>query len=80
LAISQTQNVNTKSHQGNFRKQEVTNRYLTEASLANLMLEGEGDTFWLYFKCETSIANRPWVILENEKQQTVTSLKPASLI
>jgi hypothetical protein len=74
------QNVNTKSHQGNFRKQEVTNCYLTEASFTNLMLEGEGDTFRLYFKCETSIANRPWVILENEKQQTVSSSKPALLI
>jgi hypothetical protein len=70
-------NVNSKSPLGDFGKWKATNRYLVEASFADLILEGERDAFWLYLKCKTSISNHTRAISENEKQKTITSPKPA---
>jgi hypothetical protein len=71
---------NSKSHKGDFGKQKATNCYLAEASVSNRTLEGECDALRLYLKRETSIANHIRAISKKEKQQTVTSPKPASPI
>jgi hypothetical protein len=45
-----------------FYKPKIINHYLTDASLAKLMLEGEGDAFRFHLKHETLAANRMKVI------------------
>jgi hypothetical protein len=55
--LSQMQNANSKSHEGNFAKPKIGNCQLTEACFTKLMLEGEGDTF---------------SFIANKKQQQIT--------
>jgi hypothetical protein len=50
FGLSQMQNANCKSHEGNCTKLKIRNRQLTKASFAKLTLEGEGDAFLLKLK------------------------------
>jgi hypothetical protein len=52
-----------------FHKPKIINPELTEAILAKLTLEGEGEAFWFHLKCKTLMPNQRKAILQTKNHK-----------